>query len=94
MGKNKLTNAYSHITGQGNTPLSLPAHALHHEVVVAELFADPDHGLSSEDASARLQEHGRNELGGGHGVQPVKILVRQFANAMMLVALPHHRALM
>ena len=35
-----------------------------------------------------LHTHGRNELDDGPGIQPVKILIYQIANAMILVCLP------
>lgn len=69
--------------------LSKPAHALERDAVVEQLKADPIHGLSAVEAKSRLEAHGRNELDDGPGVQPFKILLRQIANAMMLVtALP------
>ena len=44
-----------------------------------------DNGFSKAQASEKLAEFGRNELDDGPGVQPIKILIRQVANAMMLV---------
>ncbi|KAL4916017.1 hypothetical protein BDW62DRAFT_212310 [Aspergillus aurantiobrunneus] len=65
--------------------LSQAAHTLTYEAVVRELGTGLDEGLSPEEASRRLQEHGPNKLDEGEGVSMVKILVRQVANAMMLV---------
>lgn len=87
MGKKKEDNE-PHVSGQANKPLSQPPHALSYAVVAEELKANPNDGLSAQEAKSRLEEYGRNELDDGPGVQPVKILIRQVANAMMLVKLP------
>ncbi|OCT48444.1 Sodium transport ATPase 5 [Cladophialophora carrionii] len=75
----------NHVSGQSNKPLTKPAHALERDDLVQQLNTDSQDGLSSEDARQRLEEFGRNELEGGGGVRPLKILLRQVANAMMLV---------
>lgn len=67
--------------------LSKPAHALTREIIVDELQANEEDGLTLAEARSRLETYGRNELDDGPGVQPVKILLRQLANAMMLVRL-------
>ena len=67
-------------------PLSAPPYALSCEDVAAETGANTVDGLTAVEARSRLTSHGRNELEGGPGVQPLKILVRQVANAMMLVS--------
>ena len=68
-------------------PLSQPAHSLRYEDVLRELSVDPDEGLTTADAKKRLEQYGPNELEGGEGVSIVKIVIRQIANAMMLVSL-------
>lgn len=68
--------------------LSRPAHALSYEAVSEEIGADTENGLSAAEATCRLEKYGRNELDDGPGVQPVKILIHQVANAMMLVKPP------
>lgn len=73
------------MSGQANKPMSKPAHALDRDIVRNELNADVKQGLSGPEAQSRLQEYGNNELDDGPGVQPLKILLRQVANAMMLV---------
>lgn len=73
------------MSGSGNNPLPKPAHAMSFEAVLEELQANDTAGLTPADAGARLQTYGKNELGEGAGVQPIKILVRQVANAMTLV---------
>ncbi|RVX70397.1 hypothetical protein B0A52_05896 [Exophiala mesophila] len=65
--------------------MSKPAHALDCDTLVRELGADPENGFSEAQAGEKLNEFGRNELDDGPGVQPIKILIRQVANAMMLV---------
>ncbi|KAB8072501.1 hypothetical protein BDV29DRAFT_177305 [Aspergillus leporis] len=77
-------------TGPGNkgprrSLLSQPAHTLPYIEVVKELGARVEEGLSNEEASQRLQQYGPNKLDEGEGVSVIKILVRQVANAMMLV---------
>lgn len=73
------------LPGQGNKPLSSPAHALKHNAVVEETEANVDEGLTAAEAKARLDQYGKNELDEGAGVQPLSILLRQVANAMTLV---------
>ncbi|QIW96105.1 hypothetical protein AMS68_001623 [Peltaster fructicola] len=77
--------AHKHVSGQSNTPLTHPAHALPWRDVALELETDIDDGLTSTNAQQRLEQHGRNELGNGSKVNPAKILLRQVANAMTLV---------
>ncbi|KAL9950069.1 Na+ ATPase [Verticillium nonalfalfae] len=75
----------NHVSGQANKPLSRPPHCLSIDETVAELKANAEDGLTDADAKARLEEYGRNQFGEEKGVQPVKILVAQVANAMTLV---------
>ncbi|PBP21584.1 putative sodium p-type atpase protein [Diplocarpon rosae] len=74
-----------HVSGQANKPLSQPPHALPVDAFVVELAVDAENGLTSEEAKRRLEEYGLNQLDDGPGVQPVKILIRQIANAMILI---------
>lgn len=76
----------NHVSGQANKPMSKPAHSLTHEQVVQELGGNAMEGLSPSDAEQKVQEYGKNELDNGPGVNPTKILVKQVANAMMLVS--------
>lgn len=86
--KNKNKNNVDHVSGQANEPLSLPPHALSYDAVSDELGANTQNGLTVAEVKSRLEQYGRNELDDGPGVQPVKILIRQVANAMMLVSQP------
>ncbi|KAK2604344.1 hypothetical protein N8I77_007283 [Diaporthe amygdali] len=54
-------------------------------LLAEELNADPLNGLSADDAKRRLEEFGKNDLGEAEGVQPLKIVMAQIANAMTLV---------
>lgn len=86
MGKNNTDDAVAnHVSGQANKPLSRPAHGLTIEQAVEELKANPDDGLTTAEAKARLEEYGRNTFGDQKGVQPMKIFVTQVANAMTMV---------
>lgn len=75
-------------SGSGQAPLSQPAHSLPYQVVLEELSTKLDEGLTPDEAARRLQTYGPNKLDEGEGVSVVKILVRQVANAMMLVKGP------
>ncbi|KAI9644603.1 P-type ATPase [Ciborinia camelliae] len=74
-----------HVSGQSNKPLTSPAHALGYEQVAQELEANLEDGLTTAEAERRLKLYGKNELDNGPGVQPMKILIHQVANAMILV---------
>ncbi|KAL4883995.1 hypothetical protein BJY04DRAFT_20401 [Aspergillus karnatakaensis] len=66
-------------------PLSQPAHSLKYEDILNELKVDAEEGLTTAEAKKRLDLYGPNELEGGEGVSLAKIVIRQIANAMMLV---------
>ncbi|KAH9902091.1 sodium transport ATPase 5 [Xylariomycetidae sp. FL2044] len=83
MGKPNILEG--HVSGQSNKPLSKPAHSLSFDEVVKELGSSNNDGLSEPTAEQKLQEFGPNELDNGPGVNPTKILLKQVANAMMLV---------
>ncbi|KAF2395736.1 sodium transport atpase [Trichodelitschia bisporula] len=65
--------------------LQEPAHSLSSEDVLQALSTDPESGLTEEAVKTRKSIYGPNQLDEGPGVQPVKILLRQVANAMTLV---------
>lgn len=86
MGVDEAAEAVAnHVSGQANKPMRRPAHALTIEQTVEELKANTDDGLTTADAKTRLEEYGRNHFGEEKGVQPLKILLAQIANAMTLV---------
>ncbi|ESZ96444.1 potassium/sodium efflux P-type ATPase [Sclerotinia borealis F-4128] len=74
-----------HVSGQSNKPLTKPAHALKYEQVAQELEVNLEDGLTKVESDNRLALYGKNELDDGPGVQPIKILIHQVANAMILV---------
>ncbi|KAI9042341.1 cation-translocating P-type ATPase [Aspergillus affinis] len=71
--------------GATEQPLSKPAHSLSYEDVLRELSVNSEEGLTNAEVKQRLSKYGPNELEGGEGVSMVKIIIRQIANAMMLV---------
>ncbi|KAH8727041.1 sodium P-type ATPase-like protein [Phaeosphaeriaceae sp. PMI808] len=85
MGKKNSPSLEGHVSGQSNKPLSLPAHSLSLEQVVAELKTETWSGLDDAEAKRRLDEYGPNELEQVQGVSVLKILIAQVANAMTLV---------
>jgi Na+-exporting ATPase len=74
-----------HVSGQSNKPLTKPAHALPSDQVISEIHTNPDDGLTTTESRSRLDDYGRNEIGDRGDVNVTKILVRQVANAMILV---------
>ncbi|EHL01962.1 putative Sodium transport ATPase 5 [Glarea lozoyensis 74030] len=85
--KKKSDESETHVSGQANKPLSLPPHALPSNKFIEELAVNVEDGLTSAEAKTRLEQYGDNSLDEGPGVQPAKILLKQVANAMMLVLL-------
>ncbi|KIW00778.1 potassium/sodium efflux P-type ATPase, fungal-type [Verruconis gallopava] len=75
----------NHVSGQSNKPLSKPAHALSADQVISELHTTTDDGLTTVEAKKRHAEYGNNQIGDAGGVNATKILIRQIANAMILV---------
>ncbi|KAI5922979.1 hypothetical protein F4810DRAFT_720625 [Camillea tinctor] len=85
MAREKDKDKRTHVSGQGNKPMSRPAHALTYDQVIKELGSDILNGLSSEVAKQRVEEYGINDLGDSEGISPLKIIIAQIANAMTLV---------
>lgn len=65
--------------------LSQPAHSLSIDDAIRELATNSDDGLTSGEARLRIEKYGENILQGDTGVSFAKIVIRQIANAMMLV---------
>ncbi|KAF7555453.1 hypothetical protein G7Z17_g2103 [Cylindrodendrum hubeiense] len=74
-----------HVSGQSNTPMTAPAHALTLDQVAEQLQSHTVDGLTTAEATARLEDCGRNEFGEQEGAKPIKILIGQIANALTLV---------
>ncbi|TDZ33075.1 Sodium transport ATPase 5 [Colletotrichum spinosum] len=85
MPSEKAKQPEEHVSGQSNRPMTRPAHCLTLAEVLDELQADSTSGLSGDEASRRLAECGKNDLGEAQKVSPIRILVAQVANAMTLV---------
>lgn len=88
----QLIEEAPHVSGQSNTPMTAPAHALTFDQVAEQLQAHTVDGLTTAEAKKRLDDHGRNEFGEQQGVQPLKILIGQIANALTLVRCPPFQA--
>jgi magnesium-transporting ATPase (P-type) len=62
-------------------------HATDPATVLAELGADPEHGLSSSEAAARLTQHGPNQLPAAPGDTLLKRFLLQFHNVLIYILL-------
>ena len=62
-----------------------PPYAIPADAVAEHLGADPERGLEPDEAASRLDAHGPNELEGGEGVSPARILWEQFTSPMILL---------
>lgn len=60
-------------------------YAADNEQVLQRLNTDPENGLSTEEARRRLEVYGPNELESEGGVHPLKILLRQFTEILVIV---------
>jgi len=85
MGEKGKKPADTHVSGQSNKPLSKPAHALTYDKVIEELGGNSLDGLKPDEAKRRLETFGKNDLGDSEGVQPIRIIIAQVANAMTMV---------
>ena len=74
-----------HVSGQANKPLPRPPHALPAHEVCQLLEVNEQTGLNGSEAEKRSEEYGHNELLKEKNAQPLKIFIRQVANAMTLV---------
>lgn len=74
-----------HGSGQANELLSALPHALSMEQFMSEVCTHQELGLAASEAAFRLEKFGPNGIDKGEGVSVTKILVRQIANAMILV---------
>jgi magnesium-transporting ATPase (P-type) len=87
MAKKDQASEIEHVSGQSNQPMTRPAHALSFDQVVQELKTDTLSGLTEAEAKQRFETFGNNDLGDAEGVQPLKIIIAQVANAMTMVSL-------
>ena len=83
MAKVKSENGYGYDSlGQHIDGLT---YTLPYTAAIRQLESRND-GLTHHEVQQRLETFGRNELEGDRGTQPLKILLRQIANAMTLVS--------
>jgi len=61
------------------------AHVMETVQVIEQLGADPENGLSGNDAAERLLKYGANQLKEHGGVSPWVILVNQFRNIIVVL---------
>ncbi|KAF7729875.1 hypothetical protein EC973_003609 [Apophysomyces ossiformis] len=64
-----------------------PYHTMDLETVAQLLKSDLTQGLSEKEVEARREEAGYNEMEGEGGVNPVKLMIKQFFNIMVLILL-------
>ena len=55
------------------------------KVTLAELKSDPKSGLSEEEAAKRLTKYGPNELQASKGINPFKLFLGQFKDALVII---------
>jgi magnesium-transporting ATPase (P-type) len=60
-------------------------HTLSAQQVADQLATDQDHGLSDEEAAARLARDGHNAIKGAKGLSVWEIFLQQIANALTVV---------
>ncbi|KAH6894564.1 hypothetical protein B0T10DRAFT_480761 [Thelonectria olida] len=73
------------ITIEKSQPACAHPHTLSAQRVADELNTDLDHGLSTEEAAARLARDGPNSIKGAKGVSLWEIFLQQVANALTAV---------
>src|SRR3990172_2119746 len=62
-------------------------HSLKAEEVIKELSTDPERGLSPSEAEERLAKYGPNELEKEERPRPLKLLLGQFKNVLIIILL-------
>ncbi|CAO3650901.1 unnamed protein product [Cunninghamella echinulata] len=62
-----------------------PFHTMALETVVQLMKSNLDDGLTEEEATERRKESGYNEMEGEGGVNPFKLLLKQFFNILVLI---------
>lgn len=64
-----------------------PYHTMDLDTVTQLLKSDLEDGLPESDIEVRRGESGFNEMEGEGGVSPIKLLIKQFTNIMVLILL-------
>jgi Ca2+-transporting ATPase len=62
-------------------------HSLDVPTIVHQLETSERHGLTTEQVRARLSQHGYNELSQAGGTSPLRLLLSQFKNPLMIILL-------
>ena len=65
----------------------VPAYQQPFELVVSTLRSDARQGLSDDEARARLEQHGRNELASEPPVAPWRKFLAQFQDVLVILLL-------
>ena len=60
-------------------------HIMDIDTVVQMMNSDKESGLSEAQVEAKRAEHGFNEMEGDGGVNPFKLMLKQFMNVMVLI---------
>ena len=71
--------------GASGTTHRVIVHAADAGLVASELGTDPQRGLTTEEAAARLARHGPNELEAGEQLSAGRILLGQLTSPMVLL---------
>ncbi len=79
------TDARAAQTSAAGSPQDHAWYAMTAEQVLEQLGADPERGLSTEDARQRFEQHGPNELGGDEGTPWWKTLLDQFRSPLIYI---------
>ena len=74
-------------TAMGNPPDSSTAYRRRVDDLVGELGADPQLGLTEEEARSRLERHGPNELAAEHTVPAWRRFLAQFQDVLVILLL-------
>ena len=63
----------------------IPWHALEVEDALKELQVKENEGMTQQEAQARLEKYGPNELKKERGKSPIKLFLRQFKGVLMII---------
>lgn len=75
-----------HTGGKGNVPMDqLKWHQSTTEDLLKTLGVHADQGLTEEEAAARRERYGANELSAGRRVSPITLFLNQFKDFMVLI---------
>lgn len=89
LNSNSVTDIHDVSTNSGHIWDGSPgtAQAFDGKIVAAVLDTNPETGLTSEEASKRLERDGPNSLDGAGQVSMAKVLLRQVSNSLTIVSI-------